>query len=230
MKALLIGPYQTRSIAAVDLESGRSLNLKLKQETHVGPGSVVEVHMRTPRTGELPRGEDLVGDHVPTTGQTIADLAGWIRDHPPSNSVLPHSEDLVVDQVLETGETIADLAGWIGQHCAVHEGWLGDAFNGCLTLGDRGINYIADDQPVPDHSIEFWRIDRPMNIKRSNWLGNVRLHYRSSPPGPMVFKYSGAGNPIDVIPAGSIIRLALSPLWEHEKYGPSYWPRLSGWF
>ena len=230
MKALIIGPSQFRSIPAVDLESGQSLNLKVPRDPHVLPGSVVEIRRRTSDTAEIPRCQDVAVNKLFVTGETITDLAGWIEDHAPSHDVLPHSEDVVVDHVLDTGQTITDLAGWIGDHCAVHEGSLSDAFAGSLTLGDRGINYISDDQPVPDHSVEFWRIDQPMTVKRSNWLGQTRLHYRSSPPQPMRFKYTGAEDPAEYIPGGSLIRLELSPLWDHEKYGPSYWPRLSGWF
>jgi hypothetical protein len=195
MKALIIGPSHSRSIAAVDLDTGHSLNLTLPREPQLGPGSIVEIHSTAPHSGEP-----------------------------------PHREDLVADDARVTGETIADLAGWIGEHCAVHEGRLDEAFGGRLTLGNKGINYLAADQPAPDHSVEFWRIDKPMTIKRSNWLGRTRLHYRSSPPMPMVFKYIGQAEPVEVIPSGSIIRLVLSPWLENEKYGRSCWPRLSGWY
>lgn len=46
----------------------------------------------------------------------------------------------------------------------------------------------------------------------------------------MVFKYTGETEPVEAIPSGSIIRLALSPWLDNEKYGRSCRPRWSGWY
>lgn len=78
MKALIIGPAQTKAIAAVDVDSGQPLNLTLPRAPHVGPGSVVEIRRRAPSTHELPHCEDVVVDDLLVTGETITDLAGWI--------------------------------------------------------------------------------------------------------------------------------------------------------
>lgn len=139
---------------------------------------------------------------------------------------IPHIEDKQTTPIRKIENIgIAGVIDFIESHdlgCRLTIGCLSEAFEGCLRLNGTK-NYI-NREDIPSFSTQFWIADRELVHriqfeKHYYYYGNVRL------------KFVGYQEHVDVIPAGTIIRLSLANWWSGDGSGEDRcYLQLSGWY
>lgn len=103
-------------------------------------------------------------------------------------------------------------------------------FEGLTQSTAKGSLYVAESGGIPPYSTTFWRADQPLVLDTTS----KRIRYRySTEDGGRTLTYVGFQEPIQTIPAGSLLRVSLAHRWrpddgsvtEHRCY-----VQLSGWF
>lgn len=142
----------------------------------------------------------------------------------PTETRNPHTEDFIVETYRIVGRYDSSLADDIYDNCQVAEN-LSDLFERCITeLGTDKLGIDADD--VPNFSTQFWVPKNPLTLE---WQ-----QYQNEPKKPYyryrrwVIPYKGVDEPIETIPAGSLVRLSLAQWFPPEA--PKCYLQLSGWF
>lgn len=136
----------------------------------------------------------------------------------------PHLEDKITIAIRKLENVgIKGVIDYINTHNLqnrLYSGSLHDTFDGCL----QSRTYVTKDR-VPQFSTQFWKTDADLihsfqYDKHSYYYKGIRI------------KYVGFQEPVDKIPAGTIIRLSLA----HWYDGKGDWPeqrcylQLSGWY
>jgi hypothetical protein len=146
------------------------------------------------------------------------------RDHTP-----PHVEDVLVLNQTKKGS----LKKWViikelieKQDIPVWRGSPDILFDKLVKWTSGGSGYI-DKEGIPSRSVGFWISDKPLTRKSFN---GIRYDY-PSPSGWRSIKYKGLEKPVDVIPAGTLIRVSLAR-WVafDENEMPKCWLQLSSWY
>ena len=146
------------------------------------------------------------------------------------NNVAPHVEDILVHSRTRKGKlkdeiTIKDFIE--KRNIPIWRGHPDELFNELIQWTPSGSGYIDRDGGVPEHSVGFWISDR--DLRRKDYNG-IRYQYPSS-SGWRSIKFKGLENPVDIIPAGTLIRVSLAR-WKafNEGEQPKCWLQLSGWY
>ena len=162
----------------------------------------------------------------------------WDADYVPSNQrPAPHVEDVNVinrnkRDVLEKGlRSPTEFAKLLRQsNMPVFTGGLLNCFDGKLKCNKNGKLYInAED--APSYSTCFWLND--ISLRRKDFMNNVLYNYDDGiRPWGYSTKYVGLSDAIDVVPAGSIIRLSLAHWWKPDGSDDEErcYLQLSGWY
>ena len=154
----------------------------------------------------------------------------WEISSIPAKSLIPpHNENIVVyekQHLLNTRElegTIELLMPpKIGDPTVLYEGLLQSTENGAL--------YIAKQNGVPPYSTTFWRPDQP--LVRDTEGKRVRYRYPTE-NGDFTLTFVGFQEPLEVIPAGTLVRVSLAHWWRPtDKLDTEEccYAQLSGWF
>jgi hypothetical protein len=138
------------------------------------------------------------------------------------NISAPHTEDvkLLSFEPCESQDLI--LALFAQKVRRVH-GSIADCFDGKLYQPDHGALAMHNNN-VSDHSVCFWKTDEDLTLNR---YGKYVYRYGSR---NIQIKYVGIPEAIDIIKAGSTVRLSLSRRWNVNGQEPVCWLQLSGWF
>lgn len=134
----------------------------------------------------------------------------------------PHTEDAnvtrreKVDRVDAPNLSINRFAGWLERaRIPLFRGSLFSVFDGKLKLTDMDKLYISKED-VPAYSTCFWINDKRLlgyYDSRGRW--KYRYNNMSNMYGYTI-SYVGAGEPLDTIEEGSLIRLSLAHWWKPE--------------
>lgn len=142
----------------------------------------------------------------------------------------PHVEDILVHS-MEYRHTFAstnDLASHLINDININV-WSGSTdvlFDGSLLWTDSGSGYISQNGEMPQNSVGFWRPDRDLN--RRDYKGKVRYAY---PIRWRNLPFVGFQEPINIIPAGTLLRVSLARWWAPEEEGEERcYLQLSGWY
>jgi len=153
----------------------------------------------------------------------------WNLNYLPKNTVTPpHVEDVM----LQSGSLHSNLAGtdlqnFILHNCNIHNGSIGGLFGGALHTPDGHAAYI-DSQNIPNHSVCFWRTDEDLDHFTSFDKDKYR-YFRF--PLNACFSYVGTEPVVNVIPAGTIVRMSLARWWTPpEADSEACYLQLSGWY
>ncbi len=154
----------------------------------------------------------------------------WDIDFEQFNMLVPpHVEDILIfDQRLVGRQN--DLHDFLGQHIKLWGGSPDSLFEHRLLATAGGSGYISRHQGLPSVSTGFWYCDHP--LQRVSSSSGTRYFY---PHASHVnnLAYVGYSPAIDVIPAGSIIRVSLARWWRPDD-DPDMEERcylqLSGWY
>lgn len=137
--------------------------------------------------------------------------------------ISPHTEDVLLQDHAPCNNE-HEVKRLFKQLAPIVDGSLANCFGGRLFSPEGGAMAIRREN-VSDHSVCFWRADRELTISR---FGG-KYDYRSGNIQTSI-KYVGFQDPINLIPAGSVLRLSLSRWWNMEGRERYCWLQLSGWY
>ncbi len=145
------------------------------------------------------------------------------------NNVPPHVEDVLVTKknLIGTIKEEVQISNFIRQkNIPIWRGTPDNLFDGLIQFTSSGSGYI-DRSHIPEHSVGFWISDR--NLTRNDYNG-IRYRYPSQ-NGWRSLKFVGFEDPIDTIPAGTLIRVSLARWWkQNENAEERCFLQLSGWY
>ena len=154
----------------------------------------------------------------------------WEISAKPATSLIPpHNENIVVykkQHLLTTRE----LEGAIELLMPPKTGDPTVLYEGLLQSTGSGALYIAKQSGVPPYSTTFWRPDQP--LLRDTEGKRVRYRYPTE-TGSCTFTFVGFQEPLEVIPAGTLVRVSLAHWWRPEDTPEAEeccYAQLSGWF
>lgn len=138
----------------------------------------------------------------------------------------PHVEDKQTIPIRKIGNVgTQGIINFIHSHFfgnRLIRGHIQKTFEGCLNfVGNK--NFINHNR-IPSFSTQFWIADD--HLKHIVQYGKHYYLYKE-----FKIKYVGLQNTIDVIPAGTIIRLSLANWWDGDGSGEDRcYLQLSGWY
>ncbi len=154
----------------------------------------------------------------------------WEVDAAPAPSVIPpHVENIVVRAKRRLGP-MSDPDRFIDAHMPAVAGGLEGLYQGLTQANATGALYIAERTGVPPYSTMFWRPDQP--LARDDDAKRIRYRY-PTPDGGRTLTFVGFQEPIEVIPAGTLVRVSLAHWWRPEERPDDElrcYVQLSGWF
>lgn len=146
-------------------------------------------------------------------------------------NVPPHIEDIIVLNKVSKGKlksnmTLKDFLQ--KRKIPIWYGSPDELFDGLIQFTESGSGYIDKIKGIPKHSVGFWISDK--NLKRNDYNNNIRYQYPIM-HGWRSIKFKGYDEPVDIIPAGTLLRVSLAR-WVtfDEKEEPKCWLQLSGWY
>jgi len=169
-----------------------------------------------------------------------SDSTGWgteyalgdvweVEGAPPETLLLPHTEDLLVHSGRKV-RAVANPTPTIERFQPPVSGPVEELFEGALQLAPSGALYVGERTRVPAKSTLFWR---PRVSLRLDAEGEESVYCCAGPEGECRLPYVGLQEPLEEIPAGTLLRVSLSPWWRPEGQ-PEREARcvlqLSGWF
>ena len=152
-----------------------------------------------------------------------------VEGEAPAQLVPPHVENIVVQGRRRLGP-MSNIERFIERHLPPRVGGTEQLYEGLAQAGLGGVLHIAERSGVPPYSTMFWRPDQPLTrIEDSK-----RLRYRyPTPDGGRTLTFVGFQEPIEVIPAGALVRVSLSR-WYRPDDRPDdelrCYVQLSGYF
>ena len=152
-----------------------------------------------------------------------------ISAKPATSLVPPHNENIIVykkQHLLTTKE----LEGAIELLMPPTIGDPTVLYEGLLQLTGSGALYIAKQSGVPPYSTTFWRPDQ--SLMRDTAGKRVRYRYPTE-NGDYTLTFVGFQEPLEVIPAGTLLRVSLAHWWRPEDTPDAEeccYAQLSGWF
>lgn len=141
----------------------------------------------------------------------------------------PHIEDILVHSMTYkfTFESIDKMVEYLTSKLKVKI-WKGSSdvlFDGNLQWTSGGSGYISESGGVPNNSVGFWIPDK--DLKRNDFNEKVRYSY---PIRWRNISYVGFQNPVDKIPAGTLVRVSLARWWSPNEDEERCYLQLSGWY
>lgn len=154
----------------------------------------------------------------------------WEVDGEPLADVTPpHVEDVVVRSSRRLGP-MSQPERFIERHMPPHSGSAEQLYEGLVQKAPGGALYIAERSGVPPYSTLFWRPDQPLTRVDDN--KRLRYHY-PTPAGGCTLVFVGFQEPLEVVPAGALVRVSLSR-WYRPNDRPTdelrCYVQLSGYF
>lgn len=153
-----------------------------------------------------------------------------IEFKPAPNLVSPHIEDVFVFKKERLNKTFNDYDQLINQELLMSKVWRGPAkelFEKKLRWTWKRNGYIAKNA-IPFMSTGFWVSDNELTFSDKHYTyrstGLIKQNFSLS--------YVGFQEPIDIIPAGTIVRVSLAKWWKPEDVDMELrcYLQLSGWY
>jgi ATP-dependent DNA helicase RecQ len=121
-------------------------------------------------------------------------------------------ENIVVQSKRRMGPMSAPER-FIERHMPARAGGPEMLYEGLAQAAVGGALYIAERSGVPPYSTMFWRPDQPLTRTEDS----KRLRYRyPTPDGGRTLVFVGFQEPIEVIPAGALVRVSLAHWWRPD--------------
>lgn len=156
----------------------------------------------------------------------------WELDfHPSSQITPPHIEDVIVTKERHIGQQ-TNFATVLMQRVRPWQGEPERLFDGLLVINNTS-SYISQSKGIPKCSTGYWLPNIPLNLIQKNekpyyqFKYDIFNHYQ----GTLSIPYVGFANPIQHIPANTLIRVSLARWWMPSGVdeGRCYL-QLSGWY
>lgn len=147
----------------------------------------------------------------------------------PARIIRPHVETVVVRHKRRL-EVEKDPVAFISRHMPPKVGGPSLLYEGLAQVAGSGALYISAARGLPPYSTLFWRPDRP--LQRDDDAKRIRYRY-PAPNGGCTLTFVGFQEPIEVIPAGALVRVSLAHWWRPADKADEEmrcYLQLSGWF
>lgn len=142
----------------------------------------------------------------------------------------PHTEDVVVHEKKYVGTfTMERTTNVIESVAEIAAGDPGALFDRLLRWTFAGSLYISEAGGIPNYSVGFWRPDKPLTRFA---IGNGQRYRYPTSMGPLGFKFVGFQEPIETIPADTLVRVSLGRWWSppDQEVEPRCYAQISGWY
>jgi ATP-dependent DNA helicase RecQ len=153
-----------------------------------------------------------------------------VHGAPATSTVPPHIENWIVQRKTRLPLNV-DPTSFINLYMPAKVGDFHRLYEGLLQATATGALYITEKSGVPPYSTTFWRPDQPLVIDDGNGK-NIRYRY-PTPDGGRTVAFVGFQKPLEVIPAGTLLRISLAHWWrpaEKPEQELRCYVQLSGWF
>ncbi len=168
------------------------------------------------------------GNHNQPTDTDLSVGGIWeinFIDRNPTNP--PHIEDVIIlnKKFIRNIDGITALL--TERNVIDWNGHINNLFDVSLNWTNSGTGYIPADGQIPEKSVGFWVADKDLT---KNEFNGIRYNYPDS-DGRRSLKFVGFDTPINVIPAGTILRVSLARWWKQdENTEKRCYLQLSGWY
>lgn len=160
------------------------------------------------------------------TNYEVGDI--WELTFTPRSEVRPpHVEDVIVSHGEHLGRA-KDIKQSLLNRVQVWQGGPSTLYDGFLRFTSNGGGYISALSAIPQQSVGFWIPDKAL-LKREDDKGKVRYHLASH---DLKISYVGFAEPIDTLPAGTLLRVSLARWWRptDSEVEERCYLQLSGWY
>ncbi len=155
-----------------------------------------------------------------------------ITGEPETSLIPPHNENFVVhskSRLYRTQDT-RELISAIELLMPPKIGPPRMLYEGLLQNTERGRLHIAKQNGIPIYSTTFWRPDLPLTLD----IEKQRPRYRyPTENGGCTFTFGGFQEPLEIIPADTLLRVSLAHWWRPEdkpEVEKRCYAQISGWF
>lgn len=155
-----------------------------------------------------------------------------ITAEPETSLIPPHNENFVVHRKsrLHTTQDMKELVSAIELLMPPKIGHPRVLYEGLLQNTESGRLHIAKQDGIPPYSTTFWRTDQPLTLD----IEKQRPRYRyPTENGGCTFTFGGFQEPLETIPAGTLLRVSLAHWWRPEDkptVEERCYAQISGWF
>ena len=155
----------------------------------------------------------------------------WEIESAPDPAIIPpHVENIIVLSARRL-KRVPNIEAIIRRFMPPVAGGPENLFDGRLQALPSGALYIAERTGLPSRSTMFWTPDQPLQLD----VEGKRIRYRyPTGDGGRTLTFVGFQDPMEVIPAGSLLRVSLAHWWRPRDAPPEEELRchaqLSGWF
>lgn len=140
----------------------------------------------------------------------------------------PHVEDVIVEQSRYLGK-VRDIKQTLLERVKIWQGGPENLFDGLIRFTEEGgSGYISAKTDIPQQSVGFWLTDRVLTPFEQRQ--KIRYH---TPGYQVKITYVGIAEPVDMIPAGALLRVSLARWWQpYERLDieSRCYLQLSGWY
>jgi hypothetical protein len=140
--------------------------------------------------------------------------------------IQPHVEDVIVQQSNYLGR-VKDIKGTLSDRVRVWRGKPKNLYDGMIRFTSKGSGYISRQIGLPNQSVGFWITDKALHKSINDYSKRV-YHLEND---FVKLTYVGTAEAIDVIPAGTLLRVSLSRWWcPSSDIEERCYLQLSGWY
>lgn len=145
-----------------------------------------------------------------------------------NNIIAPHIEDIII-LYKRFSRSVSNVSDFIlNSGVTIFRGSPEHIFNGKLGWTGSGVGYIENKENLPDNSVGFWISDIDLKFDGTHYLYDSDNFFDPTKK----IKFVGFQSIIDVIPAGTLIRISLARWWKPEdsEMSERCYLQLSGWY
>jgi len=166
-------------------------------------------------------------DQPANTDFNIGDI--WDIEFKNSDNITPpHIEDIIIStrRFLRHITNVSDFI--LNSGVTIFKGSPEQIFNGKLGWTGSGGGYIEDRENLPDNSVGFWISDLDLKYDGTRYLYDPDDFFYPTKK----IKFVGFQSIVDVIPAGTLMRISLARWWkpENSEMSERCYLQLSGWY
>ena len=166
-------------------------------------------------------------DQPANTDFNIGDI--WEVEFTKANNIIPpHIEDIII-LYKRFSRRVGNVSDFIlNSGVIIFRGSPEHIFNGKLGWTGSGVGYIENKENLPDNSVGFWISDIDLKFDGTHYLYDSDNFFDPTKK----IKFVGFQSIIDVIPAGTLIRISLARWWKPEdsEMSERCYLQLSGWY
>lgn len=155
-----------------------------------------------------------------------------ITGEPETLLIPPHNENFVVHKKsrLHSTKDMKDLVSAIELLMPPKTGHPRVLYEGLLKTTGSGSIYVPAAGDIPPYSTTFWRTDQ--SLTRDTTAKRIRYRYPTE-NGGCTFTFVGFQEPLETIPAGTLLRVSLAHRWRPKDQPDAeerHYAQISGWF